>query len=869
MRRKKIINLLLSLVGPIAMIVLLTMPIGPLAGGLGILEPIGGIFDIGVGLNEPVEETIRLEGLEGEVIILIDHHGVPHIYAETTEDAYYGLGYMHAKDRLFQMVMQKHLAAGRVSELVGGYANSSDKIYRTIGLDRTARTTLDWFLANADTNLDVDFALRLMEAQVNGINLFMQSMTTRNMPVEFQLLGISPEPWRMVDMFLGASFITWSLTGDFDDLKRLWLREKIQNDTMYDALYPDFLPYQSYIIKEQTNLSLAEYPDAPGGYPADPTPQYCSSSDNIAEIDFSRIESLLSYLTPVVDPLGLKDSFGSNNWAVSGNRTATGGPILCNDAHMPIVAPNLVYEAHISVPGGINVIGVTLPGMPSVETGFNDHIAWGFTNGGVDVLDIFAEQLNSENTSEYFYNGEYVPFKEIQETIHTREGVDIPFVVKESVHGPLIDGVVGANGGGPPYLAMNWTGNSVSHLIIAATKLNKAQDIEDYFDAIYWWDNPVFNFAYADDDGNIAMTVCGRIPIRSGYSGLYPVTALNDSVGMVSNVPYAHLPREVNPSRGHVSSANQRSINPDTYGYSLVGPYVDGYRGRRINELLAADDDITIEDLMRFQADAIEIRARSIVPEVVSAWENLGDGNETIEMVIDWFEEWDYEMDTDIEAPTVWMHLYDAIREETFDELHFLDAEIESSSMKSSVLPSSPYPRAPIIEQLVLEGDPILFDDSRTQGILETRNQILVRALSLAVDKMYSLYGPNVENWRYGLHHTINVEHIAGLTTIEGGGIRGQHTLFPAHGWEMSSGPVLRHVIDLETPLNSRCVIPGGQSGNPFSDHFDDLFQLWFTFDGDAGHYLYQEMYTYATSELFIAADVENKLIERRITLIP
>ncbi len=863
------INLALSLIGPIAMIILLTMPIGPLAGGLGILQPIGGIFDVGIGLNEAPQETIQIEGLENEVTILIDQYGVPHIYADSAADAYYGLGYMHAKDRLFQMVMQKYLAAGRVSELVGGYANSSDKIYRTIGLERTARKTLNWFLENSDTNPDVAFALELMDAQVKGINTFIERMTSADTPIEFRLLGIAPEPWSKIDMFLGASFITWSLTGDFDDLVRLWLRQNIQNDTMYNELYPDLMPYQKYVVQEQTNLSLTDYPDAPGGYPMEFPFESQSVIDDIAVIELEKLEEILGYLLPIVDPYGLKDSFGSNNWAVSGNRSNTGNPMLCNDAHMPIVAPNLVYEAHLSVLNLMNVMGVTLPGMPSVETGFNDYIAWGFTNGGLDVLDIFAEQLNPSNSSEYYYNGEYRAFEIIDETIHTREGIDIPFEVKVSVHGPLIDSVVSRDDSGLPYLAMNWTGNSVSHLIIAATKLNKAQNIDDYFDAISWWDNPVFNFAYADAVGNIAMTVCGRIPIRSGYSGMFPVTALNDSVGMVGNVPYAHLPREVNPSKGYVSSANQRSIDPNKYGYPLVGPYVDGYRGRRINELLAADDDITTEDLMRFQADAIEIRARSIIPEVISAWENLGGTNTTVQMVIDWFEEWDYEMDTVLEAPTVWMHLYDAIRYETFDELQFLEDAIEDSSSKQVALPSNPYPRAPILEQLILENTSVYFDDTRTDEILETRNHILVRSMHLAIDKMHALYGSNTTNWKYGIHHTINVEHIAGLKTIEGGAIRGQHTLFPSYGWEMRSGPVLRHIIDLGNPLNSRSVIPGGQSGNPFSEHFDDLFQLWFSFDRDKGHYLYQEIYTYSTPEAFLAANTDGTLIERRLTLIP
>ncbi|TFG33331.1 penicillin acylase family protein, partial [Candidatus Thorarchaeota archaeon] len=540
--KRKLLNIGLSMIGPVMMIVILTMPIGPLTGGLGILQPWGGVFDVGRGLNEPFEQTIKLQGLEDDVVILIDQYGVPHIYAENIVDAYVGLGYMHAKDRLFQMVIQNRLASGRISEIVGAYANSSDKMYRTIGLKRAAQVSLDWFIDNADIYPEAQYALDLMEGQVAGINHFIERMTSENTPIEFKLLGIKPEAWTMLDMFIGASFITWGLTGDFDDLKRLWLKENIANDTLCDALYPDIMPYTNFTISEQTNLNISEYSDAPGGYPA-PIVPLLSVQENLPTIEKQKLDFLLSELTAVVDPYGLKDTFGSNNWAVTGSKSATGFPILCMDAHMPLTAPNLVYEAHISVPGELNVRGITLPGMPSIEAGFNDYLAWGFTNGGVDVLDIFVEQLNPENVSEYFYNSEYHSFEVIEEHIHTLEGITIPFEVKVSVHGPLIDGIVEQVEGSVSNLAMNWTGNGVSHLIMAALQFNKATNMQEFFDAIYWWDNPVFNFAYADNENNIAMTVCGRFPIRSGYSGLYPVTALNDSVGMVSNIPFAHLPR--------------------------------------------------------------------------------------------------------------------------------------------------------------------------------------------------------------------------------------------------------------------------------------------------------------------------------------
>jgi len=866
--KRKVTNLGLSVIGPVVLIIILTIPIGPLSGGLGILQPWGGLFDVGRGVNEPINQTLTLPGLEDEVVILIDEYGVPHIYASNAVDAYVGLGYMHAKDRLFQMVIQNRLASGRISEIMGGYANSSDKIYRTIGLKRTAEDSLNWFVEHANEYPEAQYALDLMEGQVAGINYFVEHMTSEQTPVEFKILGLKMEPWTMVDMFLGASFITWSLTGDFDDFERLWLKENLQNDTMYEQLYPDIFPYVNYTISEQTNLNISDYSGAPGGYPT-PILPLLSVQDNVPVVDKQKLDFLISKLSEVVDPFGLKDTFGSNNWAISGSKSATGSPIVCMDAHMPLTAPNLVYEAHICVPGEFNVRGITLPGMPSVEAGFNDYIAWGFTNGGVDVLDIFVESLNPANSSEYLYNGEYRAFEVIREDISTLEGEVIPFEVKFSVHGPLIDGIVQDDDGSPANLAMNWTGNSESHLIMAALQFNKAQNMEEFFDAIYWWDNPVFNLVYADNEDNIALTVCGRFPIRSGYTGLLPITALNDSVGMVSYIPYAHLPREINPSRGFCTSTNQRSIDPIGYNYTLVGPFADGYRSRRISELLTADDSITVEDMMRFQADAIEIRARSIVPFIVSAWDSLGDGNTTVDALVDLLRDWDYEMATDIAAPTVWIHLFNALRYEMFDELHFIETLLANADFKSVALPSSIYPRSPVVEQLVVDGSSDYFDDERTDGVTEVRDEILVRCLFRASNVVHDLYGAETSNWLYGLHHTLNIEHMAGMATIEGGPIRGQHTLFPSHGWQMSTGPVYRYILDLDDRLNSRIVVAGGQSGNIFSPHFDDLFQLYFDFDEVGMHYHYHEVYVYASVVEFISADTAGLMIERRINLIP
>lgn len=859
--KRKLVNFGLSLVGPIAMIIILTMPIGPLTGGLQIIAPTGGIFDVGIGAIPPQAQTIQLPGLNAQVKVLVDQWGIPHIYADSVEDAFMALGYFHAKDRLFQMYIQNYLAAGRISEMVGAYAASSDRFYRTIGLARSAQETLDYYEAHTDNPLIAE-SLSIIDAEVAGVNAFIDSMTSQTTPIEFKILGFTPPHWRRLDIFIFANMMTWGLSGGISDLYMQWVKTTVNNDTMFNDLFNKPMPYSVPIVPEQYNLSIAEYPNANGGYPATADPSSVMSGAVLKEayIPKEKLDNLISMINNVIMPFGESDWVGSNNWVANGSLTTTGMPILCNDPHLGFQTPSIWYEAQLVVPGVLDVTGVTLPGLPGVILGHTDHMAWGFTNVGADVLDIFVEQLNPNNSSEYMYNGAYRAFKVVDETIHTREGVDIPFNVSLSVHGPLIDSVTNTYGEDTQTarnIAMNWTGNAVSHQLLAIDLLNRAKNLQDYYDAIYWWDSPAQNIIYADDQGNIAITVCGRFPIRSGYTGQYPVQALNDSVGMVSNIPYAYIPRSVNPAQGYLASANQISIDFSNYGFAINGPFADGYRGRRINYLLSHDNTVTIDDMKRFQADALEVRAQEIVPLAVQAWDDAGNSNTTMNQIVDLLRNWDYIMDPDMSAPTVWMFLRDAIHYEVFDEIR-------------TISPDLPLSRTPILEEILRTNNTYYIDDHTTPGVVENRDQILVRALYRAVDAVAAdpAFGTNITNWNYGNKHLVYYDHLAGLTTVGGIPIRGQDTLDAAGGWRVTHGPSWRLVADLSNISQSYGVFAPGQSGNLFSPHFRDLFDLQYTFDETTQEYGYHMIYFYSTPEAFIAADTQGTMIEETVTFV-
>jgi penicillin amidase len=865
--RKQLVNFVLSLIGPITMIIILSIPIGPLLSIGGVLQPIGGVFGTGTGVSIHYGQSLRIPGLSSQVEVVFDKWGIPHIYADSVHDAFLALGYIHARERLAQIVLEKYVAAGRLGEIVGSGAINSDKFYRTIGLMRAAEVTYQWFLDNQQKNAEVAYTLDLINAEVAGINAFIKSMTSEDLPIEFKLLGVTPENWTPTDVILLSKVMDWMLSGNLNDLYFQWLRQTINNDTLYKDLFPDLLPYTVPIIPEQFDLSLEEFPNAPGGFPALAIKPKVSGiiTTKISEINSTKLKFLIDTIAEAARPFNYNEVYGSNNWVVDGTKSATGYPILANDPHLNLQAPSVWYEAHIVVPGVLDVAGVTSPGEPGVVLGHIAKAAWGFTNVGADVLDIFIEKLNPSDPDQYMYNGIYQDFRIIDETIHVKGAGDVPYKVKWSVHGPCIDSVVSTYGldeDSNPNLAMNWTGLGVTHELISIAMLNRANNLQDYFNAVYWWDSPPQNMVFADDSGNIAITSAGRFPVRSGYSGEYPVTALNDSVGITGYIPYALIPRSVNPSQHYLQSANQKPIDPLSYEYELLGSYAESYRGRRIDNLLRSHTNISVDDMKKFQADSLDVAAQELVPYVIKAWTIVGDNDTGVQEAVNWLSNWNYKMETDNIAPTFWKYLSSAMIYETFDELRSKDNPTDNTAIMM--------PSMSVFEKLVKENDAYYFDDHMTTGIVETRDQILVRALKRALNNMVSELGNNKSAWKYGNQHYIYVNHIAGITHIGGGPQRGdENTINAAYGWKVTMGPSWRMIIDLSKIDQSYGAYPGGQSGNPFSSHWSDLFYQWYSYDNETEQYGYHTMYFYPTANAFRSSDTSKTMIEGSMTLIP
>jgi penicillin amidase len=798
--------------------------------------------------------------LDTDTIVVQDEYGIPHIYAESLDDMNTVLGYLHARDRLFQMTWNKYITSGRLCEILGGSYADTDRYFRTIGLVRSAQKSLDYYEAHEDDQLFAGILSNVDQYNL-GVNTYIDNMNSATTPIEFKILGITPEHFTRLDFFTIVHLQAWEMSGDINDIRYQYQRSTFNNDTLFDDLYQKYYPYNVPVVSEQLNLSISDYPGVPGSYPSIIHPTSYENNKESDLIPRTKLESLISIEDNIVKPWGETEYAGSNNWAVSGSKTLTGKPILCFDPHLAFQTPSFWYEVHATISELGDVTGTSIVGVPGIISGHNEHTAWGGTNGGIDVLDIFVEQLNPSNPNQYLYNGEYHDFEVIDETIHTKEGVDIPFEVKVSVHGSLIDSITPVYDQDPetaPNLAMKWVGNDVIFTPIAHRLFLEMENLQDFYDACYWFDTPSQNILYADDQGNIAISTCGRIPIRSGYDSNYPVQALNDNIGWVGYIPYAYLPRSVNPSQGYLQSANQLQVDPEKYPYDLGGysRFAMGYRGRRIDSLLSQSSSITVDDMKRYQADTLDLAAQNIVPHVVDAWKNQGDGNATINEVVSWFENWDYSMDIDERAPTIWWFMEYWIKYEICDEIRGID-------------PSLSMPMTPVVEEIIRANNLYYIDDHTTPDNIENLDDILIRALYDTVEEISSIpeFGKDTSNWVYGNGQVAYYDHIAGMSTVGDTPSNGGSNSINV-AWDMPSygGASCRQVVDLNNIQESFSIHAPGQSGNPSSPHYDDLYRIQYSYDEASGQYGYHPMYFYPSLSDFQAADINGSMIEAIIT---
>ena len=763
-----------------------------------------GLVGLGYGVTKvrrcwpKTDGTVEVDGLYAEVTVVRDDWGIPHIYASNAHDLFFAQGYVHAQDRFWQMEFWRRIGSGRLSEVLGESALGQDRFIRTVGWHRAARRDLE--------RMDEE-TRAVLEDYAEGVNAYVSTHQGR-LGLEFAVLGLTGtrfeiEPWTPVDSVSWGKVMAWDLCGNRGaELLRAHIADQLGTSAVDDLVPPYFDDYPVIVPSPPNEASLQAVPDI--------------ASETLA--------------------LGDGEHLGSNNWVISGERTETGMPLLANDPHLGIEMPSIWYEIGLHCePVGpecpYNVVGASFASTPGVVIGHNDRIAWGVTNLGPDVQDLFIERVNPENPNQYEYRGEWRDMEIIREEIRVA-GREDPVVVDVRLthHGPIINDVAGGTEeawsfGWQP-LALSWTALQPGTLVKSILLLDRAGDWETFREALSYWDVPSQNFVYADVEGNIGYQAPGRIPIRAAGDGTRPVPGWTGEYDWVDTIPFDALPRSFNPAQGYIVTANNAVVGED-YPYLISQDWAPGYRACRICELIESDANLSIEDIRMIQADNAPVWAGEVLPYVTA----LSSDQPRLAEAIGLLRAWDGHATRDSAGAALFevfrLRLIDATVADELGEDLLEDARPEVMNALLNLLP-----------------DPTSawFDDVTTSET-ETRDDILLTALKEAVNDLSGMEGAKMSKWRWGDLHTASFENQSlgqcGIKPVESLFNRGP---FPVDGtlgtvnqadyslsdpYSVRSIASYRQIVDLGDLRRSVSMHTTGQSGHPFHPHYDDMIAPW------------------------------------------
>ena len=763
----------------------------------------------------PIRIEKSLGGLKGSVEVVVDNHGIPHIYAESEADAMFALGYMHASDRLWQMDFNRRAAQGKLSEVMGADTLEHDTFVRTIGLNRLSKETADRIENHPGFNDN-------MIAYAWGVNSYIAENMPDGLSAEFRQMDYLPDPWTPVDSISISKAMAWELCGSMDDLYLGALIEKLGAETV-DELFPVDRYKEVPIIPDEKprsrrgeaiqgrdrldgeTLTRGEVPTSPG---FDPPP---------AEAYLAAIEGA-SYRHRI---LGSDRFVGSNNWVIDGRKATGRKPVLASDPHLGFSLPSVWYAAHIKA-GDLDVIGVTLPGLPLVIIGHNRHIAWGVTNTQADVTDFFVETLNDERTH-YLHRDEWKNLDVISETIKVRGAKSRKLKILKTVHGPILPG-------SEADISMQWAGAAPGDDAQTFYLLNHAVDYDDFAAAMQTMGTPPQNFAYADSSGTIAMWVAGLFPIRAAGRGRAPVDGASGDFDWEGFIPRIDTPHSVNPRQHYLASANQRPISGE-YGRYLGYEWDPGYRARRINDLLSSNRRISTEQMKRFQADTFDTLAESALPSLTAACKDAFEEGKLYSRALDVMSQWDFVTTADSAAPTIWWLWLDRLRESVWeDEWRAAGIDLREDSWGHTGLNKWMPPLEVLERMIVEEPNSKWFDDVATES-RETIVEIASKSFRAAVDELRGRRGDDISQWSWGVNNRLRIDHLSGDPALRRGGqaLAGSDLTLRAtgSGSDVTGGPSWRMVVDFRNLDNLSCIYPGGQSGDPASRRYDDMIDAW------------------------------------------
>ncbi len=781
-----------------------------------------------------VEGEITIAGLDAQVTVHRDEMGIPHIYASTLHDLFMAQGFIQAQDRFWQMDAWRHIGSGTLSEMFGSAQVETDAFLRTLGWKQTAEA--EYATATGDSKL-------MLDAYAAGVNAYLDGRSGTELSLEYGVLALLnadyvPAPWTPVNSLTWGKAMAWDLRGNMNaEIERAILLKTLTAEQI-DVISPPYPEDHPVIVSEIGGEAVAAS-----------TSQETQMLLSAANASLDIVSANFTLLDGVLGPAG--SGIGSNSWVVSGSRTESGMPLLANDPHLGIQMPSIWHQIDlhcmpVSEACPYESSGFSFAGVPGVVIGHNANVAWGFTNTGPDVMDLFIEKVNPANLNQYEVNGEWVDFETRIETINVGGGDPVEITVRSTRHGPVISDTYGAlkdtdleddqeafkdkAGIDLPenyVVALGWTALEPGSVFDAIWGFNNASNWEEFREAASKFHVPAQNLIYADIEGNIAYQMPGRVPIRANGDGRYPVPGWTDEYAWTGYIPFEELPYVVNPESGYIATANNR-VSPWNYPYHITYDWAYGYRAQRIVDMLEAQDGkFSIADIQRMQGDGMDMNAETLIPLLMDV--PLADDH-LVEMR-SWLSAWNRQTDMDSAPAALFAAYWKHVLALTFDDDLPEDYMAAGGSRWFEVM-----------RNITQEPDNFFWDDKSTDTV-ETRDDIFAAAFAAAVKEMESDYGKNRNDWAWGDIHTATFRNStlgnSGVALIENLFNRGPYptaggeSIVNATGWttyesyEVDWLPSMRMIVDLSDLDNSLTVHTTGESGHAGHQHYTDMVDMW------------------------------------------
>ncbi len=787
-----------------------------------------------------IDGEIQVTGLEGPVDVYRDSMGIPHIYAASAHDLFFAQGYIHAQDRFWQMDAWRHIGSGTLSEMFGSAQVETDTFLRTLGWRVTAEA--EWKALGPDSRA-------ILQAYTDGVNAYLKDHNGTALSLEYAILGLlSPdykiEPWTPVNSLTWGKAMAWDLRGNMDEEITRAVLLKTLTPEQVDQLYPPYPEDHPVIVNKIGDGTAAS------AVPAAPTDPALLSA-----LPLDSVQSNIALLDPLLGQLS--DGIGSNSWAVSGKLTDTGKPILANDPHLGIQMPSIWYQVDMHcMPKNdacpFEMAGFSFAGVPGVVIGHNDRIAWGFTNTGPDVMDLFIEKVNPEDPNQYEVDGKWVNFETRKETIAIVGGEPVEVTVRLTRHGPVISDAYGPlkDQGDPkdkefvPFkeragielpqqyvIALQWTALTPSTPFEAIWGFDKAQNWTEFRAAASNFHVPAQNLLYADVDGNIGYQMPGDVPIRKKGDGRFPVPGWNSEYDWTGYIPFEEQPYTFNPAEGYIVTANNR-VPPRDYPYLVTADWDYGFRANRIVEMIQnAPGKIDIAYIQKMHGDAYDASAAALLPIWSEINYKAASPNEAY--VLDLMQKWDDQSTADSKAAAVYQQFWWNLDQNTFND-----------DLPERYAVSGGDKDFEVMRRLVQVPNDPFWDDRSTADKVETRDDIFIASLVETVNQLEKDYGKDPAKWpTWGSLHTATFRNgtlgESGIGPIEdlfnrgpfptGGG----KSIVNATGWSIGESfevdwlPSMRMIVDLSNLNNSLTVHTTGQSGHAYNEHYADMAPLW------------------------------------------